>query len=339
MTNNKLCATVQIMLDLKVKNRINSALNFQEYDRVPVCDFLHNKKIFYYFSHQHHPTIEDKVKAYHGLGIDICWRFERRQTHRFDKFWHALKKYTVRQHRFHVLNNEELQTEVVDFKEQQKLFEPHTYLAMSVEGCLSVAYRSLGLKNFCERMYVEPIEIERLIEIFAENLYIRASEFARQELGNIFFITDDIAYEKGLIFSTSFLQRNWLPRIKNAIAPLKEKNIKVILHSDGNISDILEDLIDAGIDGIHPVDSISGMDIGILKKTYAKGLLLFGNVVFTGQDEKGIIEQTQKCIKSASYSGGHFIGSRAGIYDNIEFATVFAFFNAINDFGHYSSEK
>ena len=157
------------MLDKKVAERIDRALNFQETDQVPVCDFLHNKKVFHYFSHTNKNSFKEKAKAYHGLGVDICWRFERRSGHRFESFWRRLKKMTDRSHSFAVLSEEELKKEFDDFKEQQKIFEPYTYLAMSAEGCLSVAYRSLGIETFINEMYSAPIEVERMIDVFAEN--------------------------------------------------------------------------------------------------------------------------------------------------------------------------
>ncbi|MFH2137612.1 MAG: uroporphyrinogen decarboxylase family protein [Candidatus Omnitrophota bacterium] len=323
------------MLDSKVSKRIDDALNFREPDRVPVCDFLHNKKAFYYFSHKNNPAVEDKVKAYHELGVDICWRFERREAHRFDKIWNYLKQYTSRKHHFHALSKDEIQKEFEDFQQQQKLFEPYTYLAMCAEGCLSVAYRSLGAENFCEKMYVEPIEIDRLIDIFAENLYVKANEFARRKLGKVFFINDDVGYEKGLIFSENFLQQHWFPRIKDAIVPLKQAGIKVVLHSEGDLRNIIDGLVEIGIDGIHPVDGLAGMNLGILKKLFAKSLLLFGNVCLSGQEEKDIIEQTKKCIQNAAFGGGYFIGTRDGMYDNIELPQIFTFFNTIRDFGSY----
>lgn len=325
------------MLNNKVENRINATLNFQEADRVPICDFLDNPKIFHYFSHTSAISIKEKIKAYHELGIDICWRFERRKTKRHKGFLDVLHRFALRRPNFDVLDQKELVLEFDDFQEQQKLFSPLTYLAMSADGCLGIAYRNLGIEEFSKKMYAEPIVVERLIDIYAENLYLRIQEFTRRKLGNIFFIKDDIASNKGLIFSISFLQKLWLPRIKSAIKPLKDSNIKVILHSKGNITEIINDLIDIGIDGIHPVDVQAGMNIAILKKTYAKALLLFGNVNLFQSDPEVIEEQTRQCIQKASYGGGHFIGSNDGITKDLDLKKIFSFFTAIKEYGQYSS--
>jgi len=328
------------MLDEQLERRINLALDFQEPDQVPVCDFLDNPKIFYYFSHTNHPSLVDKVKAYHELGIDICWQFERRKDYRSCGLLEKLQRFALRKPKLEVLTPGELAAEFDDFKSQQAVFAPQTYLAMSADGCLSVAYKAMGYEEFCKKMYVELIEVEKLIEIFAENLYQRANEFADKNLGPIFFIKDDIAYDKGLIFSHNFLEQHWLPRIKNTISPLKKKGIKVILHSSGDLTTILDALIDAGISGIHPVDASSGMDIGLIKKQYASSLLLFGNVILTKDDTNEDIQgRTKDCIKKASYGGGHFIGSNNGVGRDLKLQNILSFFTAVKEFGKYPSGK
>ena len=325
------------MLDENLNNRIKLALNFQEADRVPICDFIDNPKVFRYFSHSKDITINEKVKAYHEIGIDVCWQFERRRNYRYEGFLKRLQKFALRKLKIEALSNDELNEEMEDFKQQQRFFEPHTYLAMSAEGILSVAYKTFGYEEFCKKMYVELIQIERLIDIYAENLYQRALLFAAANLGPIFFIKDDIAYDKGLMFSKVFLEQQWLPRIQRSIEPLKEKGIKVILHSRGNITGILDSLINFGIDGIHPIDPLCGMDIGILKKTYVKDLLLFGNIDISGYDAEQSIEQKiKRCIKSASFDGGHFIGSVKGIGKSLNLQEVFVYFTSLKEYGKYN---
>jgi uroporphyrinogen decarboxylase len=329
------------MFDPKVLSRIEASLNFTQPDRLPVCEFIDNPKVFEYCCYDEDPHLEYKVKAYHKLGIDICWRFDRRQTEREKGWLEKLQKFALRKPKINYLNKEDLEQEFSEFKSQQMMFAPLTYLAMTADGCLSSAYKTLGFEEFCKKMYTELIEIEKLIDICAENLRQRAELFAEEQLGPVFFIRDDIAYKKGLLFSKNFLDQIWLPKIQNAIYSLKQKNIKVVLHSQGNITGYLDELIEAGFDGIHPVDISSGMDIGIIKKKYSKSLVLFGNVDLINTDPSGtkdIAARTKKCIDSASYDGGHFIGTSHGINKDLLLQDVLAFFANIKEFGTFSQQ-
>ncbi|RKY33956.1 MAG: hypothetical protein DRP78_07095 [Candidatus Omnitrophota bacterium] len=319
------------MLNTDVAERINRSLEFQDQERLAVCDFLDHKKLFYYFSHKKNPDAADRVKAYHQLGIDICWRFERRRTKRVGLLKQLVEKYTLRNQQFDLLTQTELTREFDDFAEQQKLFAPYTYLAMSVPGCLNPVHYSLGLENFREQMYVDLIEFERIFDRLSENLYLRAKRFAAHNFGNIFFIMDTLANDQGLIFSQQFLKMSYLPRVKKAIVPLKQKNIKVILHSPGNISEIIPELIEIGINGIHPVESSSGMDSGMLRKRYANSLLLLCGISLAGKKDE-ILECTKRIIHSCTHLRGYFIGSSFGINNSVELKDIFSFYTAIKEY-------
>ena len=328
------------MLDQGVLSRINSSLNFKEPDRVPVCDFIDNPRVFSYFCSDENPVLKDKVKAYHQLGIDICWRFERRVTQRHEGFLEKLQRFALRKPRLGLIEKDSLTAEFNEYESQQKVFHPYTYLAMMSEGCLSVAYNSLGFEEFCKKMYVELIEIEKLIDICAENLRQKADYFASRDLGPVFFVRDDIAFGEKLLFSKAFLDQHWVPRINQAIEALKRKQIKVILHSQGNITDYLDGVVSAGFDGIHPVDPRSGMDINMIRNRYARSLILFGNVdlISAGSAEKkDIVARTKKCIHSLSGNGGHFIGSAHGINKQVKLQDALSFFANIREFGNFSA--
>ena len=49
-----------------------------------------------------------------------------------------------------------------------------------------------------------------------------------------------------------------------------EYGLYVIKHSDGNLYPIINLLIDAGIDCLHPIDPLAGMDLEKVKNNYGK---------------------------------------------------------------------
>jgi uroporphyrinogen decarboxylase len=51
---------------------------------------------------------------------------------------------------------------------------------------------------------------------------------------------------------------------------------RVVFHSDGDIRAILDDLVDAGIDAINPVEPRANMDVVELRKRYGNRLAFFG---------------------------------------------------------------
>ena len=59
---------------------------------------------------------------------------------------------------------------------------------------------------------------------------------------------------------------------------LKKNDVRPIFHSDGNLNPILDELVNAGIKGLNPIDPLGEMDIAKIKEKYGDKLILIGNV-------------------------------------------------------------
>ena len=67
------------------------------------------------------------------------------------------------------------------------------------------------------------------------------------------FLADDIAYKSGPLLSPTWMRTHYFPRLARTVAAAHERGITVLFHSDGNLNEILDDLIEAGIDGLIPL--------------------------------------------------------------------------------------
>ena len=73
------------------------------------------------------------------------------------------------------------------------------------------------------------------------------------------------------------MRRIWVPRMKRMMAPATESGIPILFHSDGNIIEMLPDLLEMGIGGLNPIEPY-GMDISDVKKRFGANIALFGNL-------------------------------------------------------------
>ncbi len=91
------------------------------------------------------------------------------------------------------------------------------------------------------------------------------------------WIYDDMAYNDAPMFSPAAFERVFLPAYRRMIAAYKAAGARyVLLHSDGHILPILDMLIDAGIDGLNPMERRAGMDPVQLRETYPRLILTGG---------------------------------------------------------------
>jgi len=186
----------------------------------------------------------------------------------------GLKKHLPRS-----FNKDELYGDYVrNFKEVRDAFAPDVMYIGAVEGCLTNSFMYTDLQLFCEAIYDAHDVVSYLLDIFADWAYTVAKAYAENELGPVFFIGADIAYKTSLIFSLDFLRKEFLPRTKYIIEPLKKYGVKVMYHSDGNLDLILDDLVnELGIDGLNPIKVAAGIDLINLRRRYPR-LLLFDGI-------------------------------------------------------------
>jgi uroporphyrinogen decarboxylase len=125
-------------------------------------------------------------------------------------------------------------------------------------------------------------------------------------------IADDIAGNKGLLFPLSFFADAVLPVYREIAEMVKENGLFTFFHSDGDMKKVVEFLIEAGYDCIHPVDAQAGLNLYGLKKAFGESVSFMGHIDIMAWKE----EQIGQEIKLAEHSfkkGGLILGSTCGI--------------------------
>ena len=146
-------------------------------------------------------------------------------------------------------------------------------------------------------------------------LRVGLEEIRRWGLQNTgMWIFDDMAYNNGPLFSARSFERIFLPAYRRMIRAYKEAGARyVFFHSDGNILPLLDMLIDAGIDGINPLERRAGMDPVELRRKYPR-LVLAGGVDNTDTLINGPasrVEREVKALIDLGRDGGLIIGTHS----------------------------
>ncbi len=349
------------MLEPSVKERVTAALNHEEADRVPIWDYIDNRGIVDYICPGWDDYHAAMVKVYHTLGIDMCRGYGASYATADDgvvseadgvvqrvisgrsswqlnypiKTLDDLKTFTREPADENWLKNDWIPRQ----RSQKAAFEPYT-MYIPAGGCgFHSTYGLMGQQLFSYAIYDDPVNVERILEIETESAYRLAKAAAEANLAPVYFIGDDIAYKNKLMFSPDFLRRTFIKSLKRCCEPPKAAGMKVIFHSDGYVMDILDDMIDAGIDGLNPIEPLAGMDIGLLKKRYGKNLVLVGNVDCSQTLPLGsvedVVEATKQCLRDAGHGGGLLIGSSSEIVPSTPVENILAFYETCRTWGQY----
>jgi len=106
-----------------------------------------------------------------------------------------------------------------------------------------------GLENLWADIYEHPDELRRLLDILVEmNLYA-IQRYAKADVDGFMFC-DDWGLQERLMISPDKWREFWKPCYARVYAAAREAGMLTFLHSCGYIVDILDDLIEAGLDVI-----------------------------------------------------------------------------------------
>jgi hypothetical protein len=128
------------------------------------------------------------------------------------------------------------------------------------------------------------------------------------------WIYDDMAGNRGPMFGPRQFEQVLLPAYRRMIAAYKVAGARyVFLHSDGDLRSLLEMLVDAGIDGLNPLERRANMDLTAIRRRYPR-LILAGGMCNTHtlvRGTRGEIEAEAREIIDLGRHGGVIIGTHS----------------------------
>ncbi len=199
----------------------------------------------------------------------------------------------------------------------------------------------LGFNGYLMGMLKNPAYIERVNELLL-GYQLRYMKNCKDAGADIFWINGDWAVTEKPMVSYELTRRFLVPPLQKMVAFAHELGIPCIKHTDGNIMPICELILDTGIDGLHPIDPMAGMDIGEAKRSFGHRVCLCGNVscafsLVSGTEEE-VREETREVIRKAGKGGGLICMSSNSIHSGVKPQNYLAMLKAIRDYGTYPLE-
>jgi len=197
----------------------------------------------------------------------------------------------------------------------------------------TMTWEMMGFETFSFALFEDPELIEDLNNKVGELVLSMFRYFAESDAVDAIWYSDDIAYAGGLLVSPAVLKQFFFPWLKKIGDLAKNAGKPLIYHSDGILYDVMDDLIECGVDAIHPIEP-KAMNIAEVKQRYGDKLCLIGNVDVdilargtAGEIEKIIKEN----IESAGYNGGYCVGSGNSIPEYVNYENYLAMLRAVKN--------
>lgn len=147
---------------------------------------------------------------------------------------------------------------------------------------------------------------------------------------------DDMGYKQNQFFSLATYRELLKPAHKKACDWAHVKDVKVRLHSCGDIRPLIPDLLEIGIEFLNPVEVKAGMDPLWLKQTYGDRLSFHGGlnaVLFT--DPEALWAEMRRVIPEMKKNGGYLISSDHSVPQSVSLEEFREFVRLGKELGSY----
>jgi uroporphyrinogen decarboxylase len=297
----------------------------------------------------------DAVIIYDKVG---SWKFDTVDKDKkiFRDQWGALTKFTseVIGHPIGVAikNEKDLEHFVPPDPDEEWRYEPLKKIIKRFKGERAViahatdvfnisADSMLGPEEYFKNLIANPDLVDRVQEIVL-NYNLKYIKNCMELDPDVLCISGDWAMSKGPFVSPKNTARFLIPALKKQVDVAHQFGKPAFKHTDGNVTKILDLLVETGIEGFHPIDPLAGMDLGEVKEKYGKKICLMGNVncasTLSWKSLDEVRQEVKECIKKAGYGGGYICMSSNSIHSGVKPENYVAMVKAIREFGRYPLE-
>ena len=121
----------------------------------------------------------------------------------------------------------------------------------------------------------------------------------------------------------------------------EHSHAKVFFHSDGDIFELIDDLIEIGVDILNPIQTCAGKmaDIGELKQRYGKNLSFCGAIdtqaILPHGTPSRVSDEVRRVINTLGPGGGYLLASVHTITNDVPAENIVAMAQAVKRYGKY----
>jgi len=201
----------------------------------------------------------------------------------------------------------------------------------------------MGMENLYIKMYTEPDVVDAVLKHMVDYYFqvnIRIFDAAADAL-DIFFMGNDFGSQTGPLMGPEMFDRFMAPHQKRLCDMGHSYGLKTQLHCCGGIYELIPNMINAGVDGLHAVQpSCRGMELAKLKSMFGDRMVFNGGIdshhTLMEKDTIGVKEDTHKVLETMMPGGGYIAGaSHDTILEETPVENVLAMFDAVNEYGVY----
>jgi uroporphyrinogen decarboxylase len=246
---------------------------------------------------------------------------KRAQVDAFDPVWNAEKQNQMDDYLVRVA------------EERHKLGEVFFFPGGPGLGLMGII-GEVGIEAFCYYLVEYPDTIETLLDCHTEEAVAWIEHLPDDHGIEAVFSGDDMAFKNGPMLWPTWFESQYFPRMARVMDAYHARGIKVLFHSDGDLNPLLDGLVQAGIDGLNPIEVLAGMDVGVVHRRYPH-LFLCGGIDVSQLLPYGTPQQVKEAVGRAvdAAEGRLMVGSSTELNNEVPLENYLALRKAVLEYG------
>lgn len=212
-------------------------------------------------------------------------------------------------------------------------------MAPLATSLFELAWQIRGIEDFMADMILEEEKCECMLDRILK-IRLKQIELYSKAGADVIMLGDDVAEQRGMLMSLPLWRKMLKPRLTAMVSEAKKwsKECVVFYHSDGNMYDIIADLIEIGVDIINPVQP-ECMDPEMVKREFGTKICMWGTIGVQSTLPFGTPQEVCRVVKDrierCGKNGGLILSPAHMIEPEVPWENVVALYETIKKYGSY----
>jgi uroporphyrinogen decarboxylase len=333
--------------------RLMTALFCGQPDRVPLAEVLIDEEAKEAFLGKQLNDLETDIEFYTKAGYDYISLGRRIagfpgvwEAARFANYYEAQRSVGKGSMQGQIKSWEDfknypwMKKEDLDFRildKAEKILPPEMKVVRYLGPVFQMVWLLMGFEEFSYKLAEDPALVKAVWEKVFELVYAEYEDTIKRDVVGAIWYVDDIAIKDRLMVPPALLRDQLFPRLKLISEGCKSRGIPLIYHTDGDITKVLDDIIAAGVNAIHPIDP-TGLDIYRFKPMVLNKLCVIGNIdvdLLTLGEPEEVVADTKEHLKRLAPDGGYVVSTSNSVVRSFKPENYRAMLETVYQYGGY----
>ena len=235
-----------------------------------------------------------------------------------------LRESTLKGYRF----PERVSPAILEQMKSQATQNAHKYRVAKLGALWEQATFLRGMADLLMDLILHPTFVHDLLEGITGYLLSNLDLYHRELKVECMWLSDDYGSQSALLMPPRLWRAFVAPRLRRICEAVHARGYHFALHSDGAIGDVIPDLVEMGVDLLHPVQS-ECLDVRRVKQEFGRHLTIWGGYGSQGTLVFGTPAQVWREVNEVcdvlGAAGGFILSPGLGLHNEVPLGNAVAF--------------